>query len=106
VVEAADQGGTPLVPPSPTPEERERSQQEAIADLTRVGTFSFSDYALFGATALIVYRLMLYGMARLGPWQGGLGATIAILAVFAYVDGDIWKRLSFSLKHQAMGTIS
>ena len=40
-VEAADQGGTPLVPPSPTPEERERSQEEAIAHLTRVGTFSF-----------------------------------------------------------------
>ena len=46
------------------------------------------------------FRLMLYGMARLGPWQGALmylGATIAILAVFAYVDGDVWKRLSFSL---------
>lgn len=87
-----------------------------------MATFSLSDYALFGATALIVYgiafkqdinvllgtililstkfRLMLYGIARLGPWQGTLmylGATIAIIAVFAYADGDVWKRLSFSL---------
>jgi hypothetical protein len=121
-IQAAEEAGAPLIPPSPTEEELEAARREHDGYVTSVGSFSMSDYVLFGAATLLVFgmafkqdvtvylgallifcakvRIMLYGMARFGVWQGCvfyLGATAAILAILAYGDGNLWNWLASAL---------
>jgi hypothetical protein len=114
-VQAAEAAGTPLIPPPPTDEERERSLKEHDDFISRASSFTLTDFVMFGAATLAIisiafkqelmgllmvllllaskFRLMFYGWARYGIWAGAgmyVGVTAAVLAVFAYADGDIW----------------